>query len=295
MKIIEKYTIPEADLTSNVSNAYSDWSSSTTYSTDDVVVHNKKVWKALSSSTDSEPANDNTNWEFISYSNVWRFSDEIVGTFTTNSDSIEMSIDNPATLCNGIAFLNVSANSITVIVTDTTDGEVYNHTEELTVSEDILSWYDYFFEPFSRRTDVVFSDLPAYFGSGVTIDISIDYPGDNASVGELVLGNLTKIGETIYPLTTRIIDYSRKVTDANGNFIIEEKPFKKMADFAVAVEAEKMNSVQNFLASIRTTPTVFVGDVDFRNSIIYGYYKDFSIVFDTPPLATCNLSVEGLI
>ena len=295
MQIIDKYTVPEADLTINATNDNADWASGTTYSTNDLVTHDKKTWKATTGSTGSEPSDTNTDWAAQGYANKWRWSDDIIGTKTTNSNTIELEIANPNTLCNGIAFFGLVADSVQVIVTDTTDGEVYNTTQSLTISEEITDWYTYFFEPYSSIQDTVFVDLPMYFGTGVTIDIIIDNTGDTAEVGEIVLGQLTFLGETIYPITTRIIDFSRKTTDDDGNFIIDEKPFIKRAEYAVSVEAEAMSVIQNKLASIRSTPTVFIGDVSFKNSIVYGYYKDFSIVFDTPPLATCNLSVDGLI
>jgi hypothetical protein len=53
--------------------------------------------------------------------------------------------------------------------------------------------------------------------------------------------------------------------------------------------------VQKALADIRTTPTVFIGDEDRAETIVYGFYRGFNIVISTPSISDCSIEVEGLI
>jgi uncharacterized protein (DUF2141 family) len=52
--------------------------------------------------------------------------------------------------------------------------------------------------------------------------------------------------------------------------------------------------VQKALADIRTTPTVFIGDPNRPETIVYGFYRNFNIVLSTPSISDCTIEVEGL-
>jgi len=292
MKVISKYVVPEGDLTTNVSNTDSDWSAGT-YNLNDLVTHEKEIWKCVVASTTAEPGTS-TDWESQGYANKWRWSDEIIGTKTTNSNTIEMTISNPTTLINGISFFGLNADTVQVKVTDSVDGEVYNSTLSLAEGDLEADWYSWFFSPFSNRQDVAFTDLPAYFGTGVDIDIVIDNTGDTAEVGEIVAGQSINLGDTVYPVNTGIITFSRKTEDANGNYSVDSKAFVKRSDYVVSLERESMAYVQRTLSGFRDVPTVYIGDEDLSSTIVYGFFKDFRLLYDNPPLATCSLSVEGL-
>ena len=294
MDIIRRYEVSESNAVINAINANADWSAGT-YIQNDLVTHNKEIWKCIVTSTTEEPSSVSTDWESQGFSNKWRWEDKRIGTKTTANDEIVLTISNSSFLFNGIAFFGCSGTSVQVIVNDSVDGEVYNHTESLTISENVGDWFDYFFEPYENVEDTAFVDLPSYAGAGVTTTIKITNTGAVAQVGEIVLGTVTNIGNTELPVSSRILDYSIKTTDADGNFIVEEKPFVKTSTYNVSLEASRMAIVQNILTKIRTTPTVFIGDINFKNTIIYGFYKDFSIVFDSYPLASCALEVVGLI
>jgi hypothetical protein len=53
--------------------------------------------------------------------------------------------------------------------------------------------------------------------------------------------------------------------------------------------------VQKVLADIRTTATVFVGDPNRPETVVYGFYKQFNIVLSTPSISDCSIEVEGLV
>lgn len=298
MFVIDPYTIPVGDLTSNVDIAETEWTVGT-YSLGEQRYQGIILYEVIVSSTSDEPSvgvdADPPTWKVVGNINRWKFYDQKVGTVTSNSDTIEMSIADPSTLVNGLAMFNIKGREVTLEVSEDSEGVVYSSTIGLIESQPITNWYDYFFEPYSQREDVSFTDLPAYFGSGVDISITIDNTGDTAELGEVVLGKLSFLGDTLYPLTTGIRDYSIKDTDDDGNFIIKTKPFSKYADYAISVDAGFMAYVQRTLASLRGTPTAYIGDNDLATSVVYGYFKDFQIVFDTPPLASCSLRIEGLV
>jgi len=294
MILIKKYDIPYDKFTSDSTNTETQWASGT-YSLNDIRWYQKNVYKVIVASTTQVPG-AGTDWEVLYATNVWKCFDNIVGTQTEKADTLHLTITEPTELINGIAFFNVSCDTIQVKVTDLTDGIVYDKTINMSTSPDLeADWYSWFFSAFRFIKDVSFIDLPAYFGSGVTIDIILINTGDNATIGECVCGTLTNIGITSYPLKTGIFDYSRKTVTDEGYYVIEQRPFRKIADFSLSLEATDMARVQNILTELRNEPTVFIGDENFETSIIYGFYKNFDILFEVPPMAICNLSVEGLV
>jgi hypothetical protein len=56
-----------------------------------------------------------------------------------------------------------------------------------------------------------------------------------------------------------------------------------------------VSAVQKLLADIRTTPTVFIGEDDKPETVVYGFYKQFNIVISTPSISDCSIEVEGLV
>jgi hypothetical protein len=105
---------------------------------------------------------------------------------------------------------------------------------------------------------------------------------------------MREIGTTQFGADAGIQDYSRKTTDADGNYIIEERPFSKRATFDVQIEIESFDSVYRFLSSIRATPCVFIGDVTKSSFIVYGFARSFNQILSNPVLTACSISVEGL-
>jgi len=91
-----------------------------------------------------------------------------------------------------------------------------------------------------------------------------------------------------------IQDYSIKQRDTFGNYTILQRAFNKKADFTVYIENSAVDSVVNLLSDYRATPTVYVGSSSFGSTIIYGFYKDFSVDIAYPTKSVCTISLEGL-
>jgi len=296
MKLVAPTPITSSNLTaSNVlENDAPAWSAGT-YLLGDQVIYDHEVYEVIVSSTTDQPdvgaAASPPTWLNLGATNRYKMFDDTITTQTVNSGTIEVEIT-PAQIVNGLAFFGLSGNEITVVMDDPTEGEVYNQTRSLQDSSLITSWYSYFFEPISFRSDMVFLNLPAY-STGI-ITVIIDAGASDAKCGEMLMGVVRNLGVTNFGTSVSIQDYSIKSTDAFGNVIVVERPFSKRADYDVTVETAFVGSVQQVLASIRTTPTVFVGDENRQSTIVYGFYKQFNIVISTPSISDCTIEVEGL-
>lgn len=300
MKIIQPMTITTANLTaSNVAETdYAAWSIATTYALGDrriyVVGDNHWVVESLQAAnvghTPTGLATD-TWWLKISNTNRWKMFDQSVSSQTTNTSSISTT-HTTVGRTDSVALLNIDAATARIIVTDSVDGVVYDQTSSLISDSGITDWYAYFFEPIVRITDKVVTDLPKY--NNPTIQIILTDTGNTVKCGACILGISQTLGATQYGMTLGVTDYSVKQQDDFGNYSILERAFRRVSEMTLLVNNNFINQLQQKLSLLRATPIVYIGADDYSASIVYGFYKDFSINVAYSSNSICNLSLEGL-
>lgn len=301
MDIIKPVTVTNSILTSsNVAETdYSEWSSSTTYADGDNVIvigTTHKVYESLvGSNLNNDPTTDDgTNWLEISATNRWKAFDQKIAAQVSNLNTIEYQFNSANSNITAVSLFGLSGNSVNVTVTDATEGEVYNEDFSLLDNAEIVDWFTYFFAEQGTKTEALFTGIPPYLNSDVEVTITAE-TGTNAKVGQIVLGFLSNFGLTTYGTSVGIEDYSRKETDAFGNFIITERAFAKLVDYDVRLETGKARTVQNTLAGFRATPIVYIGSEDEAfATIVYGFYRRFDITLEGPAYSFAAIEVEGL-
>jgi len=297
--ILTSSNVPETDGTAG------EWSVAVPYTKGDTVrvttpeVH--KVYEALEDVTGGDSPEDDVlnlvpKWLEIGATNRWAAFDDKVGSETKQAESITCELT-PGVIVDSIAFLNLGAVTIRLVSTDPIEGVVYDKTVDLVSTviagySGIYDWYSYFFSSDYLITDVVKLDLPPYLNA--VLSITVSSVGDIASVGEVVIGVQANIGNTQYSPSIGIHDYSIKEQDQFGIWSIVERSFSKKMSCDLAINTASIANVQNLLASYRTTALVWVGSVDYPSLIVYGFYKDFSILISYPAYAIMNLEIEGL-
>ena len=297
MNVIRPITVTDAMLTaSNVPETdYTAWNAATNYSVGDYCIRTTatthKVYKCLVAGVNATaPESNATKWLEYSPTNRWAMFDQRTGTQTQQATSITFTIV-PGSVVSSIAFINLSAASVRIVMTDPTDGVVYDVTHSATVASLSGDWDSFFFDYITRKTDIVVQDLPTY--PAATIDVTIADAG-TAKVGVVALGRSIELGDAEYGASFGITDYSRKTADEFGGYTIVQRAFAKRATFNLAVPKTIVDSVAALLTELRSTPCVWVGHVDYQGTIIYGFYKDFDIVIAYPTWNDCRLEIEGL-
>ena len=297
MKIITPQPVTEANLTSsNVPETdYPLWTAGTyTLGTRRIYAH--QIYEVIVSSTTTQPdvgaVASPPQWLDLGATNRYKMFDSVISTQTSQTGTIVVTIL-PAQITNAVAFFGLAGNTINVTVTDPIEGVVYNQTKTLQDNTFIADWYSYFFEGFYQKEDAVFIDLPSYNNASITV--TIDAGAGTAKCGEMVMGRQQTLGVTNFGTSVSIQDYSVKTTDQFGNVVIVQRAFSKRADYDVTVETSLVSAVQKLLADVRTTATVFIGDDDKPETVVYGFYKQFNIVISTPSISDCSIEVEGLV
>ena len=256
----------------------------------DAGVH--KIFDALRATTGDYPPDSPMDWLEIDSTNRWSMFDGTVGTTTSRSDTIDITIT-PNTIFNSLALLGVSAEEVVVTVTDPVDGIVYSNTKSLVSTEGVNDWYAYFYEPVIRQTDVIFDDLPTY--GSAEIRIQINDTGDTVEVGQLVIGALKTLGMSQYGASFGITDYSIKNIDDFGRTSVVQRDYSKRAEVDFVLENSTLDTVIKTLAQYRSTPLVWIITDIYTVSIIYGYYRDFDITIPYATFSECSIQIEGLI
>ena len=297
MRIVTPQPITPANLTaSNVTITETLWTAGT-YATGVQRYEGTTLYEVIASpSTTDQPsvgaALTVPTWKAISAINRYKMFDNVISTQTSRTGTIVVTVV-PAQVANAVAFFGLAGNTINVTMTDPIEGTVYNQTKSLQDNTLITDWYAYFFEGIYQKEDAVFADLPSYINGSIIVTINAG--AGTAKCGEMVMGRQQTLGVSNFGTSVSIQDYSIKTVDDFGNVIIQQRAFSKRADYDVTVETPLVSAVQKLLADIRTTPTVFIGEDDKPETVVYGFYKQFNIVISTPSISDCSIEVEGLV
>ncbi len=294
MKIIRPESITDAVLTaSNVTETVAVYNAGTTYAQNDVVRRDSDhgLYESQVAGNVGQSLDDPTKWLRIAPTNRWAMFDDYNTTQTVLAEAITGELD-PVGRVTGMAFLNLDAASITLTYTDEDAGEVYNQTHSLVYNSAITNWYDYFVEPIIRKTDFVLTDLPVHFGPHIAY--SIDAPGGTAKCGNLVIGQVRVLGETVLGPTFGQITYSKRDPDEFGNINIVPRTRRKSGRFEVVVARSRVDEVGRLLGEYTDTPVVWVGTGDYALAQYFGIWRDWDISPDQYLRSILNIQIEAL-
>tara|TARA_R110002073_G_scaffold288431_2_gene453215 strand:- start:452 stop:1375 length:924 start_codon:yes stop_codon:yes gene_type:complete len=306
MKVIKSNTVTPTTLTATdvPETDTTEWTSSATFAanatcmvtttSNGASVATHKIYKNIivGNNQGNDPTTDDgTKWSEVSSTNRFKMFNNVVQEQTSKANIIDVTIT-PAVVTTALAAINVDCASITVTVTDPSEGQVYNQTFPMTSYSGITNWYDYFFTAINRKNELGVLGLPPY--SSAAIKVVFNDSGETAKVGALVLGTSSIIGDSQYGASFGIIDYSTKTVDSQGRTTITAGAFSDEADIDVVIETGRFAEVKKILTDLRTTPSVWIADDNTEGTIIYGYYREFDVLLTGPVVSMCTLSIEGL-
>ena len=284
-------------ISSNIAETdYAAWAVGTTYALSARVIvvgtNIHKIYESLQAGNlGHDPATSPTWWIEVSNTNRWKMFDQSVQLQSSNPTTIDVSIKTTQRV-DSVALLNISAYSAQIKMTDAIDGLVYDTTKILASDSGINNWYSYFYEPVVRMTDFVANDLPPY--QNATIEVILTETGGTAYCGGFMVGLQQFLGNTQYGAKVGIQDYSVKTIDVYGNYTLLQRAYKKTATFNLQLYTALVDQIMAVLTPLRATPIIYYGADGFNSTVIYGFYKDLSVVIAYPEISTCSLEIEGL-
>lgn len=279
-------------------NDYSAWNSGTTYASGDRVIltSTHKIYESLqSANTNKNPVTETLWWVEVGPTNRWAVFDTSVSTQTAQSTNITYTLE-PGVAINALAILNISgATELNITMTSASAGSpgiVVDRTIDLTSYPLTSDWYAWFFGTRQTPTQYIATDIPAYVDAVIVIEL---LGGADLAVGVIAFGQQQRFGRGIrLGARVGIQDYSRKETSEFGETILVQRAFAKRANFDLFVNKNEVDQLQNYLASIRATPALWIGSTEYESTTIFGFYKNFDILLSYPEHADCELEIEGL-
>src|SRR5690606_26990061 len=253
MKVIKPVVFTESMLVaSNVPEGdHPAWASGTTYGVNDLVVYGHTIYEsAQAGNTGNVPPDVPLYWLEVGPTNRYRMFDSEVNTQTVIASQLEVTV--APGLSNSLALLEVQAAGVQVTVRNGLDGPVlYERHQSMDISI-IADWYEYFFEPLSRDTELVLTDLPPYGNMHVTVVLT-EGSGLDVACGALLFGSVYEIGKAERGASAGIIDYSRKDTGTTGTTRFLKRRFSRRSTLRTVIDNSLLNKIHRLLSELRAT------------------------------------------
>jgi hypothetical protein len=268
-----------------LANVYPVYSGAVTYALGDIVssistnVH--LLYESLAAGNLGNPLTDATKWLHLGSPNVttglpynstnrWKMFDQSSGSQTANGGSITLTLT-PGVIVNAAAFINIRGVSITV--SQSISG--YSETKSLT-SHPVNNWYDWYYEELIEEDKALFTDIPPYAASVLTITITAA-TGSTAACGVAVIGKMKQLGTTQWGLASSIDDYSRVVENTFGDIELRRGAYSERMNLDVHIEAGSEGEVFRQMKDHRAEPLIFVGSSAYAHSVVYGFIKSWQM------------------
>lgn len=238
--------------------------------------------------------NTDTYWVYLYDANPYRMFDTSSTSQSVQANNITAkiaAIDDDLAVTSAYA-LNVFGTDLTINMYDLNGILVYNYSQSLISTDGINDWYEWLFSPVQRIKDVVLTDLPAYYLSSV--ELIINNAGGDAKCGLFGAGYLWDLGFTELGAKRGLRDYSVKTADDFGNYTITPRKKSKTITITSMVKNEKIDPILDLLDDVSSIGAVWIGTDVYRETTVFGFYKDAyaTMVFDSH--TRMNFEIEEL-
>ena len=294
MQVVEPTPITTGVLTStNVVDIEAAWVAGT-YNKGTRRVYDRRVYEVVADpNTDDRPdigaAADPPTWVLLGYSNTWRMFTEGFDSRSTATGEIDVTLTFGATTSQ-VGVFGILANSLRVIVTDPTDGVVYDEERDL-ADIGVADWWEFFFLSYDTIDTAIFS-LPPYPDASIRIHAkNIDLIGEVA-IGRVVAGISRNVGVTLYGTSVETRDYSIKERDGFGNLRLIPRRVLLTVNYAVHVPTQNIDRALRIFRGLSNTPSLFIGDPGIVSTVVFGVITNVSQGITYPSVSELNLQVE---
>jgi hypothetical protein len=274
---------------------HAEWAVGTTYALGDRVIittGQHKIYESLEAgNVGNNPPTSPTKWVEVAPTNRWAVFDQSGGTVSQGASPVEWVVTTGRV--DSVAVLEIAdANTVQIVGTSTLEGEVYNETYVLEDNTVVGNWFEYFFSPIRKQSEVIATDIPQYQDLAIKVIIA---GAGTVKAGTVIFGNSSQIGATQYGARSGIIDFSRKEVDQFGRATLVKRKFSKRMDVNLIVDNGIVDSVQTLLSDLRAEPVLYIAAKDnFELLTVFGFYRDFTIDIAYQEQSFCTLEIEGL-
>jgi len=284
--ILVSSTVPETD--------HPVWAVGTTYALAANVIKGHKIWESVQAGNlgNDPETDDGTWWTEGLATNRWKVFDGYLQDQTSQATSAEWVLT-PGQYFDTVAFLNINAAAVQIVIDDPAEGEVYNETYDLVDNSAVFDGWSYFFAPIIQRSNFCVSDLPPYQSATMTIT----FTGTTVFVGQIAMGLAEVLGFTSNQMPIGIEDYTRLNEDTFGRTSPVVRGYARTATPMVVVDRARVRYLERVVADQRGIPTIWSFDTpDGASDLVYlGFFRRFSMVYQYANKATFDLEIRSLV
>ena len=286
-------------------SSYDEWSGSVAYSVGQrvkvtTVAPHKEYESLIGSNSGNAPATSPTSWLELGTTLPYRMTDETVSTYSEATGSIYALYTFTGRIAD-VAFFGLS-NVLTAYI-QIVEGDplevVASAVCEISDDSAVTSWLTWLTEPFRMRESASLS-LPYVAQTTKLAIYLVGEAGQLVRCGNLVAGAFTELGATRYGAQAGMISFSRKEADEFGRTQLVRRPNAKRLRsqiwFPDAWEADKGHRL---ITSLDGLACVWDGNANGADTPIdalrvYGFVRDFDVLWQGHNDQTCSLEIDGL-
>lgn len=303
MIIIKPITLTDAMITSHsIAETEVAWSALPTYAAADVVKYgnHKKYSSKQGSNLNNIPTaypDEGAWWLDEGSTNRWNMFDLVTNIESSGTSPVSFTLT-PGTPVSALHFDGIVSDTIDISVSDGVS-EVYARTVD-TRTRDILSWADFYYEPYRYKKYVILHDLPRGVANPV-ITITLTSSTGTCSLEGFIFGIHYVLGDSMAEGAnyTRL-SYSQFDKDNFGTVRLTPRGGASKANVRVSLDPRSVDRVMNLLeefdAQVLSWSAVSSMDLQFfRPFAIRGVYRSpFSLDVAKYVRADLTLEIEGI-
>lgn len=297
MKIIQRYAIPIADITSSVAaDTTPAWAVGTTYVQGAEVLRGNRVFvSAAAGNVGIDPLTVNqalvsSPWIFKAWENRYRCFDGTIASRTVAAGPVTIELDDVQGQ-DALLLFGLAGSKLTVEGRSSGDTVVYEREFNLSARE-VDDWYEWFFLEFGESISrLALTDIPAN-----VVRLVLTFEGDEVEIGEVLLGRVRQIGRTLYEGTTgRVQSLTRIDFNAYGEAEVIPGPTRMETNYRVHITKPRMQQVYDLLARLSGQLVGAIGSETRQTTIQLGFLSIDEIPEDLPDDYIATFTLRGVI
>ncbi len=304
MDVVIPKEITSTVLTSNIEFPKSDeieWTVGA-YSTGDVRYVGTTKYESLKDNNTDNPVDGERltppSWLNIGGVERYRMFDDrnetvTTGDLTIDSGRIEVTFTYSA-LKDVLALFNTTATNVTVVVDSVRGGGAGIYASSISGIDrtEINGWWSFYKARRSQRKTFLFDDLPTFTDS--VVHVTIENGSSAAICGNLVIGQMYDLGETLSGMSPRIKNISRYVTDAFERRTYISRGSVRELDVTVKFPTYKHDAIQRVMEGLVGKPTAWIGTNKFTTSVIWGE-GEYTPEISNHPISDASYQIEAAL
>jgi hypothetical protein len=298
MKIVQKYHIPIADITTTVAaDTTPAWAVGTTYAAGAEVLRGNRIFvSAANGNVGNDPLLSNQQlisapWIFKAWENRFRCFDGTIVSRTVDDGPIVITLDDVQGQ-DALLLFGLSGVTVTIEGFDgaTVPVKVYDREFNLAARE-VNNWFQYFFLDFGESISrLAVTDIPAN-----VVQLVLTFDGDTVEIGEILLGRVRQIGRALHEGTTnRVISLTRVDFNAFGEPTVIPAPTRVESTYAVHITKARMQQVYDLLNNLSGQVVGAIGSETRQTTIQIGFLSIDEIPENLPDDYIATLTLRGV-